>query len=187
VGLFFCLTNVNFISLLSNKNPMCQESRKCNVCNQVFPLTTEFFAKNQSTNTGGDKYFRPDCKICNKKMANGRKNAYTNAGSPVYPDYGYNPNTKKTEDGYPCDCCGKTSYSKKIVFDHDHINLTHRGWLCDGCNRSIGMLGDDERGLINSLAYIYGIEQKHRDEYITMIMKLTESFKTENGNTIITG
>ena len=34
-----------------------------------------------------------------------------------------------------------------------------RGWLCDGCNRSIGMLsisagGSDFGGLINSLRYI---------------------------------
>jgi hypothetical protein len=49
------------------------------------------------------------------------------------------------------------------------------------------MLGDDESGLINSLAYIYGIERKYRDEYIKMLIKTTELFKKQNGDTIITG
>jgi hypothetical protein len=166
---------------------MCQETRICIVCNQKLPLTEEYFAKNQSTNTGGDKYFRTDCKKCNKIKTKGRTIAYKNAGKPNYPDYGYNPETKKTENGYPCDCCGKTNYSKKIVFDHNHVNLDHRGWVCDGCNRSIGMLGDDESGLINSLAYIYGIEKKHREEYIKMLITTTELFKKQNGDTIIRG
>ena len=133
---------------------MCEETRKCNKCGEVYPLTEQYFTKNQSTNTGGDKYFRPDCKVCNHKMVQGRNLAYKNAGKPKYPDFGYNPVTKKTVNGHPCECCGKTSYSKKIVFDHDHDTLTHRGWTCDGCNRSVGMLGDDVSGLAKALAYV---------------------------------
>jgi hypothetical protein len=49
------------------------------------------------------------------------------------------------------------------------------------------MLGDDESGLINSLAYIYGIDRKHREEYFKMLIKTTELFKNQNGYTIITG
>lgn len=157
---------------------MCQETRKCNKCNNVFPLTEEYFTKNQSTNTGGDKYFRPDCKKCNLKMTRGRNIAYKNAGKPVHPDYGYDKKTKKTLDGYPCDCCGKTSYSKRIVFDHDHDNLTHRGWLCDGCNRSIGMLGDDIQGISKALSYISGVD-------INSILLFIEKEK-KNGNKVIT-
>jgi hypothetical protein len=137
---------------------MCQETRECNKCGKTFPLTEEYFSKNQSTNTGGDKYFRPDCKKCNQKMVKGRDISYKNAGKPKYPDYGYNPKTKKTDNGYPCDNCGKTSYSKRIVFDHDHDTLSHRGWLCDGCNRSMGMLGDDVYGLSKALSYISGVD-----------------------------
>ncbi len=137
---------------------MCQETRKCNKCQEILPLTESFFAKNQSTNTGGDKYFRPDCKKCNHRMTQGRNLAYKNAGRPKYPDYGYDKKTKKTTNGYPCDNCSKTSYSKRIVFDHDHDKLTHRGWLCDGCNRSLGMLGDDIDGLAKALSYVSGVE-----------------------------
>lgn len=133
---------------------MCKESRKCIKCGEVYPLTEQYFTKNQSTNTGGDKYFRTDCKTCYQNMTKGRNLAYKNAGKPLYPDYGYNPITKKTVDGHPCECCGKTTYSKRIVFDHDHQNLNHRGWVCDGCNRSIGMLGDSVSGLIRALVYV---------------------------------
>ena len=44
------------------------ETRKCSKCGVVHPLTEEFFGRNQSTNTGGDKYFRPECKVCTKKQ-----------------------------------------------------------------------------------------------------------------------
>ena len=156
---------------------MCQSKRKCNKCGEVLPLTEEYFAKNQSTNTGGDKYFRPDCKSCNRKMTQGRNKAYKNAGKPKYPDYGYDPNTKKTVNGYPCDNCGKTSYSKRIVFDHDHETLEHRGWLCDGCNRSIGMLGDDIYGISKVLSYVSGVDV---DKILLFIEK-----EKKNGNEII--
>jgi hypothetical protein len=150
---------------------MCKETRKCIKCGEIFPLTNEYFAKNQSTNTGGNKYFRTDCKKCNSKMTKGRQLSYKNAGSPIYPDYGYDSIYKKTIDGYPCDCCRKTSYSKRIVFDHDHETLTHRGWVCDGCNRSIGMLGDNEDGLVEALVYI------SKDKTLEfLIEKLTKSF-----------
>lgn len=136
---------------------MCEKTQRCNKCQKVLPLTEEYFSKNQSTNTGGNKYFRPDCRECYNTMTKGKNIAYKNCGKPDYPDYGYDKKTRKTVNGYPCDCCGKTSYSRRIVFDHCHDTLTHRGWLCDGCNRSLGMLGDDVQGLSKSLAYISGV------------------------------
>ena len=42
----------------------------------------------------------------------------------------------------------------KLVFDHCHETLQHRGWLCDNCNRAMGMLGDDIAGMILSAKYI---------------------------------
>ena len=52
------------------------ETRKCSKCGIVHPLTEEFFGRNQSTNTGGDKYFRPECKVCTKKAGQGKNKAY---------------------------------------------------------------------------------------------------------------
>jgi hypothetical protein len=117
------------------------ETRKCSKCGAVHPLTEEFFGRNQSTNTGGDKYFRPECKKCTREAGKGKNEAYKLAGKP-----------KRPELGTPCDRCGRTD--KKLVFDHCHETLVHRGWLCDNCNRSIGMLGDDIAGQLLSAKYI---------------------------------
>jgi hypothetical protein len=51
-----------------------------------------------------------------------------------------------------CDCCGKTT--NKIVFDHDHNTLEHRGWLCHPCNQGLGLLGDDIQSLQKALTYL---------------------------------
>lgn len=149
------------------------ETRVCKKCGEELPLTEQYFTKNQSTNTGGDKYFRPECKKCNKKMVNGRKEAYKAAGQPETPNYGYDPETKKTKNGYPCGCCGKPNYSKQVVFDHDHETLKFRGWICDGCNRSLGILGDNLEGLSNALSYVIG-RKLSTEEIVTLINKEIE-------------
>ena len=117
------------------------EKRKCSKCGEVLPLNEQFFGKNQSTNTGGDNYFRPECKKCTSKASKGKNQAYKLAGKPDYPDL-----------GTPCYNCGRTD--KKLVFDHCHETLEHRGWLCDNCNRSIGMLGDDIASLERAIKYL---------------------------------
>lgn len=117
--------------------------RTCSKCHKVFPATLEYFAKNTSTNTGGDKYLRPECKDCTNKARKGCNAAKKLAGNPKYPDL-----------GTPCHNCGRTD--KKLVFDHDHETLEHRGWLCDNCNRSLGMLGDTIEGLERTILYLKG-------------------------------
>ena len=51
-----------------------------------------------------------------------------------------------------CDCCGKIT--DKIVFDHDHKTLEHRGWLCHPCNQGLGLLGDDIQSVRKALTYL---------------------------------
>jgi hypothetical protein len=124
------------------------ETRKCSKCSKVKLLTE--FGNNQSTNTGGDVYFRPECKECTSNINKGKTKAFKLAGKPVYP-----------EVGTACDLCGKSPRAatkvnarpKKLVFDHGHVSLRHRGWLCDGCNRAMGMLGDDEVGMLKATLY----------------------------------
>lgn len=120
---------------------MHYQFRKCSKCGKVLPLTEEYYSKNQSTNTGGDKYFRPECRDCQKEIAKGKQKSKKLAGNPSTPPL-----------GTPCDRCGRTD--KKLVYDHCHETLVHRGWLCDNCNRSMGMLGDDVAGMLLSAIYI---------------------------------
>ena len=123
--------------------------KECSKCGKTKSLTE--FGNNQSTNTGGDVYFRPECKECTSNVSKGKTQAFKMAGSPCYP-----------EIGCPCDLCGRpprpatkiNSKPKKLVFDHGHVSLNHRGWLCDNCNRALGMLGDDEESMVQALLYI---------------------------------
>ena len=143
-------------TLTLGQKSMTIETRICSKCGAEHPLTEEFFAKNQSTNTGGDKYFRPECKSCTRKASQGKQAAYKLAGKPKRPPL-----------GTPCQRCGRTD--KKLVFDHCHETLAHRGWLCDNCNRSMGMLGDDISGMISSAVYIAKTTGKDRDDILSAL------------------
>ena len=117
--------------------------RKCSKCDRVLPETKEYFSKNQSTNTGGDKYFRPECKLCTSRAAKGRKEAYKRAGKPQTPPM-----------GTPCHNCKRTDSKKPLRFDHCHKTNRFRGWLCDNCNRAMGMLGDTPEDLRRAARYM---------------------------------
>lgn len=49
-----------------------------------------------------------------------------------------------------CDICA-TSAIGPIVFDHCHVRGHFRGWLCDRCNKVLGLMKDDP-ALLRSLA-----------------------------------
>ena len=117
------------------------ETKRCSKCGLTLPLTAEHFAKNQSTNTGGDKYFRPECRSCTTKARQGCAKAKKLAGNPAKPPI-----------GTPCDCCGRAELP--LLFDHDHVTLAHRGWICQNCNQGLGRLGDTVMSLRNALRYL---------------------------------
>jgi hypothetical protein len=48
-----------------------------------------------------------------------------------------------------CDIC-RGNHHLGIVFDHCHATGKFRGWLCDRCNKVLGLVGDDE-GLLENL------------------------------------
>ena len=52
-----------------------------------------------------------------------------------------------------CAVCLKPS-TRRLVVDHDHDTGQVRGLLCDPCNTAIGVLGDNEAGLLRALAYL---------------------------------
>jgi hypothetical protein len=49
-----------------------------------------------------------------------------------------------------CEVC-KGANGQRICFDHDHATGQFRGWLCDQCNRAIGLLGEDPQ-ILRTLA-----------------------------------
>lgn len=50
-----------------------------------------------------------------------------------------------------CEICGKRG---PLVFDHCHSTGEFRGWLCNGCNLSIGRLGDTVEAIERALNYL---------------------------------
>jgi uncharacterized Zn ribbon protein len=129
----------------------------CNKCNCSLSLND--FGGNTSGKDPFDKHGyrlkRGDCISCNKGLSKGKNNAITVA-KKVGMSY-------KAPPGTTCEICKKTD---NIVFDHHHQKEVFRGWLCNGCNRSIGMLGEDIYKLVDCLNYLNKMDDKrlHFDE-----------------------
>ena len=70
----------------------------------------------------------------------------------VYRKYGYPAATRSRP--LLCECCGRVSGKGILHLDHCHKTHTFRGWLCMGCNRGIGYLGDGIKGVELALAYL---------------------------------
>ena len=63
---------------------------------------------------------------------------------------------KKIPDA--CECCGK--FTDKLVYDHNHITESFRGWICQQCNQGLGLLGDDVSSIKKALTYLINSELK---------------------------
>jgi hypothetical protein len=50
-----------------------------------------------------------------------------------------------------CEICGREYV---IVFDHDHITGNFRGWICDRCNKVLGLAEDDKNILNKLISYL---------------------------------
>ena len=51
--------------------------------------------------------------------------------------------------------CGQLpTKNNGLVFDHCHKTNTFRGYCCNSCNRSVGVLGDDVQSLLRAVNYL---------------------------------
>jgi hypothetical protein len=55
-----------------------------------------------------------------------------------------------------CSACGKAEIEngRKLSLDHCHTTGKFRGWLCDECNKALGMVGDSKERLVKLIAYL---------------------------------
>lgn len=59
-----------------------------------------------------------------------------------------------------CELCGGSGYERGnkpgtgIVFDHCHASGAARGWLCDRCNKVLGLVRDNSDLLVRMAAYL---------------------------------
>ena len=107
---------------------------------------TDAFDKN------GYRLRRPECNECTKNVSKGKNEAKKKAKelgiSYVAPE------------GTLCAVCNKPpSVGNGLVFDHCHTNNVFRGYCCNSCNRSIGVLGDNVDGILQVLNYLLKSEK----------------------------
>lgn len=59
----------------------------------------------------------------------------------------------RSREGRPssCEICARNG---RIVFDHDHATGKFRGWICNQCNVSLGMVRDNIDVLQKMIAYL---------------------------------
>lgn len=81
---------------------------------------------------------RPECKDCGKKLSKGKAKAKK--------DYGL-----FTTEGKKCEICEGT---ENLVFDHHHETEQFRGFLCNNCNKGIGLCGETFENLLKRLNYL---------------------------------
>ena len=129
----------------------CRVFKNCSKCNKSLALTN--FNGNTASSCPFDKQGyrlrRPECSECTKSANKGKNEATKKA-----KELGI---STKAPEGTPCELCGST---RGIVFDHDHESPKFRGWLCDPCNRSMGVLGDNVDGLMRVLNYLNKNEKR---------------------------
>ena len=115
-------------------------SKTCLQCHITKPLsefrTERPFSQMRGNTVRGTRNKCKDCSTKLKKTAMRLKQMYIK-------QYGKIPTN--------CECCGCSS---KLVCDHEHNLETFRGFLCDNCNRGIGLLGDNVDGILLALKYL---------------------------------
>ena len=123
-----------------------KECSKCKVNKQLIYFNgntsgTDAFDRN------GFRLRRPECSDCTN-IANRGKSIAKNIAKQEGISY-------TAPEGSKCNICNKIQDEKnKLVFDHCHKMNKFRGYCCNSCNRSLGVLGDDVEGIINVLNYL---------------------------------
>lgn len=125
----------------------------CSMCNENKKIIdfngntsgTDAFDKN------GYRLKRPECNNCTSKVSKGKSQA-----KKIAKKEGFSYNAP---EGTKCSICNEIQTEKnKLVFDHCHKTEKFRGYCCNSCNRSLGVLGDNVDGLINALNYLLKTE-----------------------------
>lgn len=118
----------------------CGENKSLN-CYKGNTSGTDAFDKS------GYRLRRPECEDCTKKASEGKRKAKDIAKKEGI--------LFKAPDGTICAICEKpASKGNGLVFDHCHEKSIFRGYLCNSCNRSMGVLGDNVQGLLVAINYL---------------------------------
>lgn len=133
------------------------QSKICSKCKNNIKLTNFPFntSGNDPFDKNGYRLRRPDCSFCVQSASKGIREARKKSkemGLPIKP-----PKDAK------CEICQTT---EKLVYDHCHEKEEFRGWLCDACNRSLGVFGDNVSGLAKALNYLKKFEPDWKEKIL---------------------
>jgi len=98
----------------------------------------------------GRGYRRNICMTCRSARKRTRRSARTYSMS-----YQELLMIKESQD-YRCAICSvhEENTTKSLAIDHDHATGKVRGYLCNNCNRGIGLLKDSVEILSKAVAYL---------------------------------
>lgn len=142
----------------------------CNKCNKKMSFI--HFSNNtcgsSPFNRFGTRYKRKDCIECNKYTSKQKlliKKKMKKRGLPIIPINNV------------CEICRKKD---KLVLDHCHEKTAFRGFLCDACNRSLGIFGDNIDGLLLVLNYLNNVEPFDLEKINNKYVLVKESFNPQD-------
>jgi hypothetical protein len=118
------------------------ETMECSKCKRELPKTLDFFWHKLVTDY--NVYWSNCCRDCNKEQ------------SRIARDLAVK--YKHLNKGC-CDICGSTE--AKLVPDHNHETFQFRGWLCQKCNRGLGLLGDSRTSIQTAYEYLKQSERNN--------------------------
>ena len=144
-----------FVSKAKFKTPEDEKEYALTKCKTCTKCHHEKNLMEFNGNTSGSDPFdrdgyrlrRPECRECTKDAAQGKLEAVRLAKSLGVP-------FKAPPDAVCAVCKSPGRRGNQLVFDHCHQTNTFRGYACNSCNRSLGVLGDNVEGLVNALNYL---------------------------------
>ena len=125
------------------------------ICNICFVLKPDDEFQINQTDAQGRKTRRPSCTICRQDIdRRAIPKRERDQASRLKPHKG---------TLWRCPICRKmgiVGVNVKVVADHNHYAGRWRWHLCDSCNTGLGRFKDDEKILLNAIAYLREHEAK---------------------------
>lgn len=129
--------------------------KRCSVCESTKP-SSEFYRR-----AGNKDGLNRWCKACSYAFKQTSRNRDKERTWEYARKFGITPHDYDRiaeMQGYKCAVCKRrdsgSKHKTRLSVDHNHITGQVRGLLCDGCNRGIGLLGDDVERLQAAVEYL---------------------------------
>jgi len=115
----------------SNRDPTMRVCKKCNQEKSLDDFNAIYYRKNGDPTKG---YRCADCQQEHSRTVAILKKLHPKPNDNV------------------CECCGDVA--EKMCLDHSHVTGAFRGWVCEGCNHSMGKSDDNPDKLIKQAEYL---------------------------------